>query len=101
MRMTRIVAIMIAMLLANSLSMTVENSGSTEVLPEPCPDLSDLNPQQRQRIPVPYSCQVFDDGDPVPQSNEATNSSVELSGIGMKTLSWLSRLRFLVPTIGP
>ncbi len=93
MRAAKFVTIMIAMLLSVSVNMAVEDSGSTGVLSETCSDLSDLNPEERQRMPLPYGCQVIDDNAPVPQSNEAASSS------GMQALSWLSLLRFLLPMI--
>ena len=100
MRVSRILTTIIGLLLVVSGCVAGEDSGCTEVLPETCPDLSGLNPSERQRIPVPYYCQVIDDGGPVPQGNESMSSSIDLSGIGMKAFSWLSSLGFLVPTIG-
>ena len=100
MRVSRVLTMMIGVLLVVSVCVAAEDARYTEALPEICPDLSDLNPSEHQRIPVPYYCQIIDDDGPVPQSNESVSSSAGLSRIGVRILDWLSSLSFLVPMIG-
>ena len=100
MRVTKVSAALIGMLLVASVSIATEGPGSTGVLPDPCPDLSDLTPTERRGVAVPLNCQVIDDDGPVPQGNEATGSPPDASGTGIAVPSWLSPLRILIPIVG-
>jgi hypothetical protein len=92
----RVLIVMIGVLFVVSVCVAAEDSRSTEVLPKTCAGLSDLDPSESQRLPVPYYCQVIDDDGPVPQTIE----SADLSRIAVRILDWLSSLGFLVPMIG-
>jgi hypothetical protein len=98
--MSRVFATMLALLLVASVTVAVEESGTTELQPDTCPDLSDLSPSELERVAVPLFCQVIDDNGPVPQGNEAASSSLGLQQIGLRILDGISTMGLLVPTIG-
>ena len=80
MRVSRILTTMIGVLLVVSVCFAADDTGSTEVRPKFCPDLS--------------HCQIIEDDGPVPQSNESLSFKT-----GMRILDWLSSF-LLVPMIG-
>ena len=86
MRVSRILIAMLGVLLVVSVCVAAEDAGSTEVLPEFCPDSS--------------YCQIIEDDGPVPQSSESVSSLAGLSRLGVRILDWLSSLDLLVPMIG-
>ena len=82
MRATRILTTMLTVILIVPPCMaSTEDSGSSGVLPDVCPDFSDLSPWEHQRLPIPYYCQILDGIDPVPQGNAPPSSSVDLSNL--------------------
>ena len=101
MRETRTLTTMLTVILIVSPCVALtEDSGSSGVLPDVCPDFSDWSLWEHQHLPSPYYCQILDGVDPVPQGNEPLSSSVNLSRIGTWVLDWLSSLDFLVPIFG-
>ena len=100
MRVTKISAALIVMLLVASVLLASGDSGSSEALPDSCPDLSDLNPAERRHEPIPYYCQIVDDNDPIGQGQPSPDSAGGILQITAHAYDWLSSLGFLVPISG-
>ena len=100
MRVTKVSAVLIVMLLVASVCLASGDSGSSEALLDPCPDLSDLNPAEPRHESIPYYCQIVDDHDPIGQGQPPPDSAGGILQITARVLDWLSSLRLLVPMIG-
>ena len=100
MRVTKLWATLIVVLLVASVCMASGDSGSSEVLPDPCPDLSDLNPEERGHKPILYYCQIIDNNDPIGQSQPPPDSAGGVFQITARAYDWLWSFGFLMPIFG-
>ncbi len=94
---TKVSVALIVLLVVASVCLASEDS--TEPMPDPCSDVSDLDPA-RGHEPLPYYCQIVDDVDPIGQGQPSPDSSSGILQVIASAHAWLVSFGPLVPMIG-
>ena len=94
---TRTSVVLIVLLVVASVCLALEDS--TELMSDPCSNVSDLDPV-RDHEPLPHYCQIVDDDDPIGQGQPSPDSAGGVLQVIASAHGWLVSVGLLVPMIG-